>query len=32
MITADDIGAVAAAAVLDPDRVTGGSIKSLATS
>jgi len=27
MITADDIGAVAAAAVLDPDRVTGGSIE-----
>ena len=27
MITADDIGAVAAAAALDPDRVTGGSIE-----
>ena len=27
MITAEDIGAVAAAAALDPDRVTGGSIE-----
>ena len=32
MITAEDIGAVAAAAALDPDRVPGGSMKSLATS